>query len=252
MKSWPSPFEIIEQNWRMLDLATGRNSVLRMLASQDRVSDLIAGHYSAANVVNNNSRALEIARGQNSTLLTIAQSRRVADLAAGRNSLFQTVEGSRKLLESIAARRDFAATIGINDTLAAISSRPYFSTMIATAVMPRPAWIERIETLRTAIGEPLYAQAVAGFDQAADLLEAPAPRLWWIERLPVHAQLGLLLIVLQVIEKVSEFAQDATGVHLPKAYTSGVEVLFALAAAILFVIDARVNAVTQEQEECDR
>ena len=254
-------FELLEQQRRTMDFLTGRNSVMRMLQDQKRMADLTRSQLFALKMVTDNRRAIDLARGPTSTFQAIERSRRVTDLISGRNSIFQSLENSRKLMDTITARPQFAATMGMNDTLAAISSRPYFSTMIGTATMPRPAWIETIESLRTAIGNPLYADVVTQFDEAAELAEDgdedgdededEDESCWWIERLPLGTQFALLFVLLEVIDKMSELGQAATGVHLPPAYTAAVQVLFALAAAILALVDARAKAVANDEATAD-
>ena len=212
------------------------------------MSELMTHRNFALKIVEDNHRALDLVKGPDSTFRMSEQSRRAVDLVSGANSLFRTLEKNRKLLDTITALHEFAAAIGMHDTLAAISSRPYFSTMIGMAAMPCPAWIETVEGLRSAIGNSLYAQAIAELNEAADLVEEGDPESWWFERLPIGAEFALLIILLEVIEQVSEFGQDVSGVHLPPAYTSGVKVLFALATAILALVDAPASAVAKDEE----
>jgi hypothetical protein len=68
-----------------------------------------------------------------------------------------------------------------------------------------------------AIGADFVDAATAEFDIAAEIAAEPGGDVWWFARLPMMAQFGLFLMVLQVLDKAGEFMGDLTGQDVPPA-----------------------------------
>jgi hypothetical protein len=112
--------------------------------------------------------------------------------------------------------------------------------------MPRSAWTSIFDDFRGPLGDDVVDAVVADFDDAADLVDGGDDRSWWIDRLPLPAQYLLLLVVLDVLDKISAFIGDLTGEDVPSEYRSGVQVVFALAFALHTVIDLKAKADEEE------
>ena len=227
----------------MLDLALGRSSVLRLLEDQDRMRRLIETQSAAARVIENNRRIQELITGPQSVLRQLESPKLLPRVDAAARA----VEQNRKLLDAISQRSAFTAMLGINDSVAALTQRPQFSSLVAQAVMPGGALKGVLDELRDPIGAGLYESATQELDRAAAEAE-PGGGVWWIERLPITAQLALLVVLLQGLDKMSLVAQDATGVRLAAVYRSATEAVFALVVGILAVVDARAKALSGEDD----
>jgi hypothetical protein len=173
----------------------------------------------------------------------------IAGTAAVQDSVARIVGKSlQKSVTGIVGKSSFAETIGANKTVSEIVSQPGFASMVGTAALPRSDWMEVLEGLRGQIGPELYEDGVAGFDTVADVAGEGDGEGWWIERLPMYVQLGLLLFVLQALDQASEFMADLTGDDLPPAYRSGTQLVFALALALLAFIEQKMKAVPEEEK----
>jgi hypothetical protein len=196
-----------------------------------------------------NQKLLDLMFGpQFGALKMFEGNQKLLDSISGRNSILRMVEHSHKLLDSISSRASFASMVGANTTLAQIAAQPDFASMIGTATMPRPAWIGVFDGLREQVGADLYDEALAEFNTAADLAGEADGETWWVLRLRLVVQLALLVPVLQVVDKMSEFMADLAGEDLPPAYRSGTQVLFALAAVLLVFIDAKAEALADDDD----
>jgi hypothetical protein len=220
-----------------------QNSVAKIAgtaALQDSVAK-IAGAAAARNSVV--AKIAGAAAAQNSVAA------KIAGAAAAQNSVAKIV--GKSLQDSVAGivgKPSFAEMIGANKTVSEIVSQPRFASMVGSAALPRSDWTGVLQGLREQIGSELYDDGITEFDAAADLAGEGDGESWWIERLPMYIQLGLLLFVLQALDKASEFVGDLTGDDLPPAYRSGTQLVFALALALLAIMEQKTKAVPEGEE----
>jgi len=156
---------------------------------------------------------------------------------------------NRTMIDSIAARQQFADVIGADRPFSEIVATPGLASLVGAATMPRPAWTSVLEDLRPAIGDELYAETAAEFDAASEI--AGEGETWWIARLPLVMQIGLLIVVLQALDAAGKFLEDLTGANVPPAYRSGVQFLFTLAIALMGVHQCPRGGRPQDSDESD-
>jgi hypothetical protein len=232
----------MERNRKWLDLMLGRNAMFDAIESNRKWLDSISGRNAMFGAIESNRKWLDSISGRSAVLDMVENSRKALDSISGRSAVLDMVENSRKALDSITGRGSLDSIVGARNAIAALAT-PDFASMIGTVAMPRPAWTGLFDGLREGIGADLYDEAVAEFNAAADLAGEDDAGTWWVFRLPLVVQLALLLLALQVVDKTSEFMADlAGGDDLPPAYRSGTQVLFALVAVLLAVIDAKASA----------
>jgi hypothetical protein len=239
--SFRSPFENYQRIQRMLDLMMGRSSILRVLENQERIRRLVEAQSAATRATESHRRIQELMTGSQSVLSRLEG----PTLFSRVDAAARAVERNQKLLDAISQRSAFTAMLGVNDSVAALARQQQFTSLVAQAMMPTDALKAALGQLRDPIGVELYESAVEEFDRAAAEI-ALGGGIWWIERLPITGQLALLVVLLQVLDKMSLVAQDATGVHLPAVYRSATEAVFALVVGILAVVDARTKALSDD------
>jgi hypothetical protein len=239
--SFRSPFENYQRIQRTLDLMMGRSSILRALENQERIRRVVEAQSAATRATENHRRVQELMTGPQSVLSRLEGPTLFSRISAASRA----VERNQELLDAISQRSAFTAMLGVNDSVAALTRQQQFTSLVAQAMMPSDALKAALAQLRDPIGARLYESAVEEFDRAATEVE-PGGGIWWIERLPITGQLALLVVLLQVLDKMSLVAQDATGVHLPAVYTSATEAMFALVVGILTVVDARTKALSDD------
>lgn len=94
----------------------------------------------------------------------------------------------------------------------------------------------------------LYSDnALIGFDGRREHHSHVAPS----RKLPLLVQFGLLLAVLEVIDKAGEFMGDVTGEDVPQSYPTGVQLLLWLPYALTAIIDAK-GMLDDEDDEPPR
>jgi hypothetical protein len=170
----------------------------------------------------------------------------------GIGRLAETMSANIKAFTEITASTGFLEAMKLNiRPLSDIIAAPQFASMIATPVMPTYDWSRVLEGMQGAIGAAFVDAATAEFDLAAEVVAEPEGDVWWFARLPMMAQFGLLLMVLQVLDKAGEFMGDLTGQDVPPAYRTGVEMLFCLAFALHALIEAKAE-VEEDGDEGDR
>lgn len=217
-----SPIRLIEENRNLFATLSGRGSPLRFIEDQRGMFDLV--------------------RRQTFSYKLIGDQRAILELPAGRSSVLKAVAENSKLLATLSMRSPFASMVNTSNAIAAITAQPYFSSLIGLEAMPLPAWAGVLDSLRAGIGEDLHSEAAADFDAAAELVTEGDHGSWWVARLPLTVQLALIFVVLQVLAKLTEFLQDLDGQDPPPAYRSGIQVVFALGAALLVVVEAKAKA----------
>jgi hypothetical protein len=243
-------FHSIERNRKWLDLMLGRSAMFDSIEGNRKWLDSISGRNAVLDMVENSRKALDSISGRSAMFGAIESNRRWLETISGRNSALGMVEQSRKLLDSITGRGLYSLQFGAADAIAQVGARPDFSSMIGSVAMPRPAWAGLFDGLREGIGADLRDEAVAEFNAAADLAGQDDTGTWWVFRLPLVVQLALLVLALQVVDKASEFMVDlAGGDDLPPAYRSGTQVLFALVAVLLAVIDTKASADAESADD---
>ncbi len=186
--------------------------------------------------------------GPSSTMKMMEESQRRLERLMGPSSTMKMMEESQRRWSSVMARSSFSAMIGARESMADFAARPVFSAMVGAATMPRTQWSGVFEELRQDMGVGLYDEAQRDFDDAAELVDVAEARSWWVERLPVHVQLGLLVLALQVLEQVSNFVGDLAGEDVAPAYRSATQALFALAVVLLALIDARASVAKDDED----
>ncbi len=162
---------------------------------------------------------------------------------SGISAVADAMKANVKALTHITESPGFLQAIKLNTRpLADVLGASQFASMIATPTMPRHEWTRALAEMQGAIGAGVVEAATAEFELAAEVAAQPDGEEWWFARLPVVVQFGLLLMVLQVLDKAGEFLGDLTGQDVPPAYRTGVEMLFCLAFALLALIEAKADS----------
>jgi hypothetical protein len=99
--------------------------------------------------------------------------------------------------------------------------------------------------LRDPIGPDLYADALDVFEVADEQAGEGDGDTWWLARVPLLAQLGLLLIVLQMLDNVGQAVASLAGEEVPTEYEDGAKILFALATTLYAFIAAKADVLSR-------
>lgn len=152
----------------------------------------------------------------------IEESRRRWERMTEPSPMMQAIEESERRWRSVIARPDLSAMVGARGSLTELAARPAPGAMIAVRAMPRA---QRSD---------------------AALADAAEARIWWVERLPLSVQLGLLVLALDLLDRISEFVGDLTGEDVPPAYRSATQAAIVLAGVLLALIDARARVADDD------
>lgn len=231
-----------------MDVISGRNSPFKMLEENRKMIDLMTGRNSPLRIYEDNRKMIDVISGRNSPLRVYDQNRKIIDLISGENSPFKMLAASRTLLDSISAKPAYASAIGLQQPLAQILAQPSFASMIGTTAFPRPAWIGVLDGLRDFVPDDLYDETVAEFEAIADAIAEGDGETWWIARLSTVVQLRLLTMVLGVIHVTGGFVYDVVNGEAQPAIRSGTGALVLLAATIIAFIEAKAKLMQEEKD----
>jgi hypothetical protein len=243
-----SSLKALEESQRQWERLTGPSPMMKMIEESQQRWERLTGPSPMMKMIEESQQRWERLTGPSPMMKMIEESQQRWERLTGPSPMMKAIEESQQRWNSVMARSSFSAMIGARETMADFAARPVFGAMVGIATMPRTQWSDVFEELRQDMGVGLYDEAQRDFDDAAELVGAAEARTWWVERLPVHAQLGLLLLALQVLEQVSNFVGDLTGEDVPPAYRSATQALFALAFVLLALIDARASVADDDED----
>ena len=159
----------------------------------------------------------------------------------GGGSVAKMFADNRRLIDSILGRSSFAAMVGAHESVSHVLSQGRFASTFGGAALPRSAWEGVLDSLRTPLTSGVYESTVSAFETAYDEAGDSDGSTCWLVRLPPLAQLGLLLVLLQALDSISQSLVSLTGEDVPSDYQDGARILFALATAIYACIVTRAE-----------
>lgn len=213
-----------------------------MRISQQRAGDLFSTQSWPLARIGQQEKLAESLTRQFAPLTRIRQQEELVKSIRRSIGAFGTDRQLRALVDSITGRSRFASMVGIDASVASMTTMPQFKAMVGTSVMPRDQWAGMFERIRLPLGEELYEDSVLTFDASADLVESRTDHEWWVLRLPFHVQLGLMILALQGVDATGDFVCNITHNEIPPEVRSAAKLLFALATILVGYLAAQAEA----------